>query len=298
MNTEQIKALDRQKTVVILPGGILEEHGPYLPSYSDGFFNERLTQAVADSVASRPGWVALVFPMIPLGNGPADEIGGLYTFPGSYPVRFATLRAVFMDLATELGEQGFRWIFVIHGHGGPNHNRALDQAGDYFRDTYGGRMVNVVGLLPVMSAWGGKPTAEEKLEDGLSIHAGMGETSSVLFLRPDLVAPGYKSARPYADPTMEGLVRIAHETGWPGYFGSPRLAQAAKGEADFREVQAIAIGLVSKILDGLDERTIPRYTDEMKKSPPDVAIDRASLAHEARTEQRMQAWLRGKGLLP
>ena len=28
MNTEQIKALDREKTVVLLPVGILEEHGP------------------------------------------------------------------------------------------------------------------------------------------------------------------------------------------------------------------------------------------------------------------------------
>ena len=35
MNTEQIKGLDREKTVVILPDGILEEHGPYLPSFSD-----------------------------------------------------------------------------------------------------------------------------------------------------------------------------------------------------------------------------------------------------------------------
>jgi hypothetical protein len=37
MNTEQIKALEREKTVVLLPVGILEEHGPYLPSLSDGY---------------------------------------------------------------------------------------------------------------------------------------------------------------------------------------------------------------------------------------------------------------------
>jgi len=47
-----------------------------------------------------------------------------------------------------------------------------------------------------------------------------------------------------------------------------------------------------------EERTIPRYADEMKKSPEDVAIDRASLTHEAKTEEKVQAWLRGKGLLP
>ena len=37
MNTEQIKALDREKTVVLLPVGILEEHRPYLPSFSDDY---------------------------------------------------------------------------------------------------------------------------------------------------------------------------------------------------------------------------------------------------------------------
>ena len=31
MNTQQIQALDLPKTVVLIPGGILEEHGPYLP---------------------------------------------------------------------------------------------------------------------------------------------------------------------------------------------------------------------------------------------------------------------------
>ncbi len=39
MNAEQIRALDKQKNVVILTGGILEEHGPHLPSFTDGFSN-------------------------------------------------------------------------------------------------------------------------------------------------------------------------------------------------------------------------------------------------------------------
>ena len=36
LNTEQIRALDHERTVVLLPGGILEEHGPYLPYFADG----------------------------------------------------------------------------------------------------------------------------------------------------------------------------------------------------------------------------------------------------------------------
>src|SRR6266545_4080612 len=83
MNTEQIRALDRAKTAVIIPGGILEEHGPYLPSYTDGYVNERLARDLADAIVARPGWGALMFPPIPLGSGGANEIGGKYRFPGT-----------------------------------------------------------------------------------------------------------------------------------------------------------------------------------------------------------------------
>ena len=152
LSAEQIRALDRAKTVVLLPGGILEEHGPHLPSYTDGYQNERMTSALARAVAARPGWKALVFPMIPLGTGGANEIGGKFSWPGTYSVRTTTLRAVFMDLADELGEQGFRWAFIINGHGAPRHNRALDEVEDYFRDTYGGRMVHLSGRNVDMAA--------------------------------------------------------------------------------------------------------------------------------------------------
>jgi creatinine amidohydrolase/Fe(II)-dependent formamide hydrolase-like protein len=58
---------------------------------------------LAEEIVARPGW-------------------SVFVFPGTYGVRVQTLRAVFMDLATELGEQGFRWIFVIHNHGSPLHS--------------------------------------------------------------------------------------------------------------------------------------------------------------------------------
>jgi creatinine amidohydrolase/Fe(II)-dependent formamide hydrolase-like protein len=50
-----------------MPGGILEEHGPYLPSYADGYVNERVATALGDAIAKRPGWKVLLFPPIPLG---------------------------------------------------------------------------------------------------------------------------------------------------------------------------------------------------------------------------------------
>ncbi len=84
----------------------------------------------------------VIFPVIPLGNSGANDIGGKYAVAGTYSIRFETLHAVFMDLATELGEQGFRRIVVVHGHVAPMHQRALDQAAAFFEDTYGGQMLN------------------------------------------------------------------------------------------------------------------------------------------------------------
>ena len=80
----------------------------------------------------------------PVRSSGSNEIGGQYVFPGTYAVRPSTLRAIYMDLATELGDRA-SVDHVVHVHGSPMHIGALDQAGDFFHDTYGGRMVNLWG---------------------------------------------------------------------------------------------------------------------------------------------------------
>ena len=290
LNTDQIRSLDRARTVVIIPGGILEQHGPYLPSYADGYWNERLAQELAASVAARPGWASLVFPSIPLGVGGANEIGRKYSYPGTYAVRSATLRSLFMDLASEFGEQSFRWIFVVHGHGAPEHNRMLDDAGDFFHDEYGGQMVHLMGLGAVLDSEGGLDADVEKA-DGFSVHAGAGETSGILFLRPDLVAMGVKTAPDQRGADMNDLVGLAREPQWPGYFGAPRVASASQGARLFKSASAAASAYALKILDGLDPRTLPRIGDAALGRPDNVAIDSDALRATADRLRRQEEWL-------
>jgi creatinine amidohydrolase/Fe(II)-dependent formamide hydrolase-like protein len=235
LTADEIRALDRARTAVILPGGVLEQHAGHLPSYSDGFMNQRIAEALARAIAARPGWTALVFPMIPLGSGGANEIGGKYSWPGTYAVRVSTLRAIFMDLATELGDQAFRWVFVVHNHGSPWHNQALDDAGDFFRDTYAGRMVNLGGIEPdwarIGAAGKGLVTPEILAEDADSVHGGLSETSRVMYVRPNLVSSERVKATPSVTTPPAQLVSTATAPGWPGYFGAPRHASAALGKA-------------------------------------------------------------------
>jgi creatinine amidohydrolase/Fe(II)-dependent formamide hydrolase-like protein len=299
LNTEQIRGLDRAKTAVILIGGILEQHGPYLPSYTDGYWNERLGRDLAEAIAARPGWTALVFPAIPLGHGGANMIGGKAVFPGSFNVRADTLRAVYMDLADALGELGFRWVLVVDGHGAPPHNHALDQAGDYFHDAHGGRMVHLYGLQAVRDCCREvKPRVLGEAgmkEDGFTVHAGATEHSSILFLRPDLVPASIASAPPATGASFPDLVRLAEAPGWTGYFGSPRLASAALGAQVYASEKDFVVALALRVLDGWDPSGEPRYATLMEAAGPVGDMLAAREAPDRKREQRQREWLARQG---
>jgi creatinine amidohydrolase len=299
LNTRQIAALDREKTVVLIPGGLLEQHGPYLPAWSDGYMSEWLTRRLAERLVER-GWTVVVFPTINIGSGSANVIGGHGTFPGSFDVRTPTLRAVFMDLATSLGEQGFRWIFPIHLHGYPGQNAALDQAGDYFHDTYGGRMVHLMGLMPIFACCEEQArrllSDEQRVEDGFSVHASAIEHSLVLFLRPDLVASDIGQAENWTGREFPDLMQMAADEDWPGYFGAPRHASAALGAAHMRQMVEITAEIANQILDGLDPREIPRYSEIMSGIPPVAAVIEGAHEIEQRMERQQRAWLEERGL--
>jgi creatinine amidohydrolase/Fe(II)-dependent formamide hydrolase-like protein len=305
MNTEQIRVLDKEKTVVILTGGILEEHGPHLPSFTDGYSNEWLSQKLAEAIVERAGRPVLLFPIIPLGHEGANEIGGTHVFPGTYSVRRTTLRAIFMDLATDLGEQGFRRVFIVHGHGAPYHNLMLDQAGEYFRETYeGGRMVHLRGLLPTpeqLTRLGLTPPslnlseAERKEVGEMDEHAGFDETSRLMFLRPDLVSPVYSRLAPLTTNNPVEFFKVARTENWPGYLSSPRLASASHGARlqQYRAARDTVLALA--ILEGtLDERNVRRYSRVMTDDKQIMAELAASTKNELERERRQRDWMRKK----
>ena len=297
MATVDIRNLDLNRTVIIIPEGILEEHGPYLPSYTDGYRNEYFAQRVAESIVERDGWAVLIFPPIPLGTGGANQIAKRHIFPGTYHVHFSTLRAMFMDLASEFGEAGFEWVFVISHHGAQRHQLALDQASDFFTDTYDGTMVYLSGLIP------DEPVSpqlnlsnQEQSINGLDPHSGMSETSEMLFIRPGLVRPGYQNAEPETGENWRDLINRGAKDEWPGYFGAPSLATASRGarimEARLTELSDLAL----RILDGFDHRSLQRRSDAQLEDEAIREYNAAGLEHASRIQQMQQQWLERRGL--
>ena len=294
LNTRQIRALDRDKTVVFLQGGMLEEHGPYLPAFTDGVLSDRLTQEVARGVvAQKPDWTALLFPPVSVGASGYNEIGGHFVFPGTYAVRPSTLKAIYVDLANQLGEQGFKWIMVVHVHGSPLHIAALDEAGDYFRDAYGGRMVNLWGLLPVIGGWGtgmSAMTEAQRKEDGVSLHGGADEHSLMLHLQPNLVSPDYQDAPTVTGSTYAESVAAASQKDWPGYLGAPRLGNATLGRRIWTSFSATTLKTTLEILNGTDPATYPRYLPIMAKNPPYQKWIAAGNDRDRTIGERQQSW--------
>ncbi len=297
MNSAQIKSLDRSKTVVLIPGGILEEHGPYLPVYTDGYADRYFTEQLASSVAARPGWKAVIFPEIPLGFGGANNMGQKWDFPGSFTIRLATLRSIYMDLAGDLGEQGFRWVFIVHDHGDPAHNQALTQASDYFHDTYHATMVHLFGLTTVNACYDVTARLKDRAtddEDGFTVHAGATEHSEILALHPGLVSDEYKQAPPVTGRNFVDLYDLAAKEQWPGYYGSPRRATAAMGWQVLKECSQKLNEVTERILDGADPQSLPRFYDQL--DPRDALGDKTERAHDRTIESKQRNWLRKHNL--
>jgi len=181
---------------------------------------------------------------------------------------------------------------VVHGHGSPHHNRALDDAGRYFQDTYGGRMVHLLGgIRGGDRKWKALATPEALAADGFTVHAGLDEHSRMLFLRPDLVPSGIREAPSVTAGDPAALEAAARRDDWPGYFGAPRYATAALGAMAEEQVVREAIERALKILDGQEPAAGGRIADVLIQDPVIRGIIDDSLAHEAAQEAHQRAWL-------
>src|SRR5687768_6321364 len=144
----QIDALDRQRTLFILPVGMLEEHGPHLPVGADTlgvtFEADGASRRVSQAL---PEWNVVMMPAINYGQGGANAIGDKLVHPGTYAIRQSTLRSLVADLGGQVAQNGFKWIFVLNGHGGPTHDIALNEACDFVSETFRVTMLHVTALF-------------------------------------------------------------------------------------------------------------------------------------------------------
>jgi len=294
-----IDALNRDRTLFILPVGMLEEHGPHLPVGADTFGVDYESRRVADRLAAAlPDWNLVVMPMVHYGSSGANQIGNVAIHPGTYGLRQSTLRSLIADIGGQIAQNRFKWIFVTNGHGAPTHHVAVNEACDFVSETFMVTMLNISGLFNADAAIQLKGqridakhfSAADLASFGPDMHAGVSETSSVLAVRPDLVRSNYKTLPTLRAETMKERQDLARKPGWPGYFSAPARASADYG----RDVEDWWIeGMTGLILEAVHGESLfrrPRWPEPLQNSPEYAEVVEAALGPEREFDRAFERW--------
>lgn len=177
---------ERDRTVLILPVGAIEQHGPHLPLKVDSaIVSGVLNRALA---ALDPNIPAYALPVLPYGKS-NEHLG----FPGTMSLSATTLLAMVMEIGESVYRAGFRRLILMNGHGG--QPQVLDIAATDLR-------VKFPDFLTFSwFVWRGAPhyktlLTEREGRDGM--HAGAAETSLMMALMPELVR-GDRAVTDYPD---------------------------------------------------------------------------------------------------
>ena len=218
-------ALKHGRVVAILPCGAVEAHGPHLPLDTDVIISEGFARRAAAMLEDKD-IKAFVLPA--LAYAPA---GYAAAFAGTIGVRPETQRALLLDIAETLKVQGFACLAIANSHFDPANVAML-------RD--GCAAIAERGLPIAFPDFTRRALAKELTAEFQSgaCHAGQFETSLVLADRPELVDERARTALADNPSSLTAAfakgARTFHEAGGPeAYFGYPRAATAAEGEATF-----------------------------------------------------------------
>jgi creatinine amidohydrolase len=294
----EIDALPRERTLFVLPVGMIEEHGPHLPvgadtlgvTYEANGASRRVSRAL-------PDWNIVMMPPINYGHGGANQLGDIPVHPGTYAIRQSTLRSLVADLGAQVAQNGFKWIFVLNGHGAPTQSIAINEACDFVSETFGVTMLHLTGLFRADTAIQSSGeqmnakyfSAAELFSFGMDVHAGVGETSGMLAVRPDLVRSNYKTLPSRAGRSLEELREIATAPGWQGYLSSPARATAAYGRAVEAWWMDGFTDLILRAVRGESMLVRPRVPETVPA--PVAPILEQALANEAAFETNLENWL-------
>ena len=223
MTWTEVRDLDPETTVAILPVGAVEAHGPHLPLSTDRIIAVAMAEDGARRLAGR-GLTCLLLP-------PVDytSAGFAAAFPGTLSIRPETATALLADIGAALARGGFLALAVANAHLDPGHLQSIYDAL--------GRIRSESRLKEAFPDVTRKPWALRLTDEFKSgaCHAGQYEGSVVMARRGDLVRD---DVRRHLRPNPESLSRAIwkglesfEEAGGPeAYFGDPAAATAAEGE--------------------------------------------------------------------
>jgi creatinine amidohydrolase len=255
----EARALARDpRSVVLLPLGAVEQHGPHLPVSVDWLGAEEIARRLAPHLG-RGGYRPILAPSIPYGVSTL-AVG----WSGTVSLSPTTLYRLVVEIVGALAAQGFRRFVLTNYQADPDHLRAVGKA---VRALSRRRLqVLVAGFTPDAPADNAmanprvrglmrSPTPE------FEWHSGEVETSVMLSVAPRLVRRQTARRLPPAHVDFRAALRRGVKRfrdmnpRGAGYFGSPAVARAETG----RRIMALRARLIARdLLPALDAWRSPR----------------------------------------
>jgi creatinine amidohydrolase/Fe(II)-dependent formamide hydrolase-like protein len=231
-------------SVLLLPLGATEQHGPHLPLDTDTVLAEAFTRAIVERWGDK-------FDLWPL---PVVRIGLSREHawaPGTQSLSVQAMTALLRDLGGEIvAALPARNLLIVNAHGG---NRGILEALVYeLRDDFGLNVCAIhTGAMMSAPSSGGVP----------DIHAGKDETSVMLAVAPHLVRrDGIAKLRSLPDAEAVRAAILDPAVTWPWSSGDARIADqgvtgdasaatAELGRAIVARVVEAAGGVIQQLLD-------------------------------------------------
>lgn len=250
-----------ERSVVCLPLGSTEQHGPHLPLDTDTVIAERFAHRLTAHVAGRHDlWVG---PALPYGLSPEHA-----RTPGTVTLDLRLYAELITKLVDEyVRSTSIRSVLLINGHGG--NRGALEALVHQLRHSHG---ITACVLHPAALAVGRVPIGGEMPE----VHAGVLETALMLALDPDRVRLDLLPGKEFADLGRRGAIgHLVLDRGvtWPWTSDDPTLSVAGVIGGDPRratpklgqQLISAALNAGMHVLDRIDTATSPGTSETLRR---------------------------------
>ena len=189
MTWPEIDQLAKEDALVLLPLGVIEEHGYHLPLGTDIYLAISQARDIADELKKE---------QVPCVIAPPYYWGTMQVvtknFPGSFTAKPGHIAAIITDILESLERSGFKRVLAINAHGDPLHSKVIMNAFKEYNKihdlrvrwlTFEDDVVDVYGLtgkedyvLPVpIYPFEDLVSGLEHMKDEFDVHAGAFETA-------------------------------------------------------------------------------------------------------------------------
>ncbi|MFF4203068.1 creatininase family protein [Streptomyces sp. NPDC001668] len=253
LTAPDIPARLSRHSVLVLPIGSTEQHGPHLPLNTDTVIADRLTQMLVGRYGDHHDLWAL--PALPYGLSPEHAWAA-----GTVSLNIATFSSLLDTLVGQyVSATTARRLLIVNGHGG---NRGVLETLAY--ELQRTHSIAVCVIHPVSLS---PEATDSELPE---IHAGVRETSMMLALAPDTVHLGRIPADHTPDPgrreEIERLI-LRRGTTWPWSSGDPAISSLGIIGGDPRKASAAAgHSIIASALEAGAE-VLARLTDPITDVP-------------------------------